>query len=866
MTDFDLNLDLNQLEEIILHKVQQRTPPRMNEDTYIVKVFRFHDLNNSGFCEFDKFTKALLPFTSGVSDQDLKVIFQRYSSDGILPYKNFATEFVTGVRRQPGLLNTSADEVWETIDDTMNRLKDFLYLQGPRGIIALVCAFRDADPQNQRILFYDQFYGVMNQFFSGSDCPVSEDQIDVIFQNFRQSFAPNQIAYDEFFLALKEDVSPERRASIRAAFRRLDQNSEGLVDITNMINSFNANRHPQVSDGSREGSEVLEEFAETLKDLVLFRRGARSYPTNLVAWEEFEDYYKFISGCYETDALFCSILQKVWDLDKVPDMAIEARASMAAPAAGLPPKSRAGLHHWQTNTLPTNPNFRNTGAGIVASMDRVLDRARARIGQKGIRAAVNVVRNFYAADDDNDDFLDVYEFRRACQESGLTFTAAEEAKIFEACGQGPYPGVQGASVISVPKFLNALNGDMTPARLSVVEKVWSALGGDLSDEKSTVTPATLKDRIACDQHPRVMRGEIDANAVLAEFLDTFSLLAYVRGGCENGMVTFSDLLAYYEVFSSTVDNDAFFNLLMTRLWMVPSEAWGEEVDNTSEVASPRGSARVAAGKSPMAEPRPPVQSGPSVYNTAPVADSRVDVKESHRRFLRKEPQVPADAQLMGANFASQFSPITKSSIVFDEAATSELSVVCGRLRSNLARRGLKGWRTLIERFQTFDNRRNGSIMRLDWERMNKTLGLGLSPEEREVIFRTLSLSRKDGAMDYRACLRQLKNTLPPRRQALVATLYEHLKEKDSDDVSIQTMKDYFDARNSPMCMLGRKDSQIANAHSATIDLFEALDYFSSGGKFDPDGFADFFAMVSGVHEEDYEFGLMANAAFGLTPA
>jgi Ca2+-binding EF-hand superfamily protein len=174
---------------------------------------------------------------------------------------------------------------------------------------------------------------------------------------------------------------------------------------------------------------------------------------------------------------------------------------------------------------------------------------------------------------------------------------------------------------------------------------------------------------------------------------------------------------------------------------------------------------------------------------------------------------------------------------------------------------LKGWRTLIERFQTFDNRRNGSIMRLDWERMNKTLGLGLSPEEREVIFRTLSLSRKDGAMDYRACLRQLKNTLPPRRQALVATLYEHLQEKDSDNVSIQTMKDYFDARNSPMCMLGRKDSQ-----SATIEFFEALDYFSSGGKLDPDGFADFFAMVSGVHEEDYEFGLMANAAFGLTPA
>lgn len=606
----------------------------------------------------------------------------------------------------------------------------------------------------------------------------------------------------------------------------------------------------------------LRSFAETLKDLVLFRRGARSYPTNLVAWEEFEDFYKFISGCYETDALFCSILQKTWDLDKVPDMAIEARAAMAAPAAGLPPKSRAGLHHWQMNTLPKNANFRNTGAGNVGPLDQILLRARRSIGNKGVRAAVNVIRNFYAADDDNDDFLDVYEFRRACQQSGLGFPPGEEAKIFEACGQGPHPGVQGASVISVPKFLNALNSDMTPARLAVVEKVWTALGGDLSDEKSSVTPSALKDRIACEQHPQVMRGECEPGPILAEFLDTFSLLAYVRGGCENGTVTFGDILAYYEVVSSTIENDAFFNLMMTRLWLLPSEAWGEEPveqDSQDPQTSPR--MKVFDSKSPMAEPRPPVQTGPSVYNTAPLSPGRnVEVSESHRRFLRKEPQVDQQQQQMAGNPLSQFSPITKSSIIFDEAGSSEISVVCGRMRVGIARRGLKGWRALLDRFENYDNRRNGTILRLDWERLNKTLGLGLAPEERETLFRTLSMNRKDGAMDYMACLRQLKNTLPPRRQALVGALYEHLKE-EGEFVSIETMKDLFDARNSPMCMLTKKDPQ-----QATMDFFEALDYFSKDGTFDPQGFADFFAMVSAVHEEDYEFSLMTGAAFGLTAA
>jgi len=217
-------------------------------------------------------------------------------------------------------------------------------------------------------------------------------------------------------------------------------------------------------------------------------------------------------------------------------------------------------------------------------------------------------------------------------------------------------------------------------------------------------------------------------------------------------------------------------------------------------------------------------------------------------------------QQMTNNITSQFSPITKSAIVFDESGTTELTVVCSRLRSSLARRGLKGWRSLIERFQNYDNRRNGTIMRQDWERLNKTMGLGLSPEEREILFKTLSLNRKDGAMDYNACLRQLKNTLPPRRQQLVADLYECLKDED-DTVNTQKMKQCFNPRNSPMCMLGNKDPQ-----SAAAEFFEALDYFSDNGRFDPQGFADFFAMVSAVHEEEYEFGLMTGASFGLGAA
>lgn len=662
MTGFSAaELDLNQLEEIILTKVQQRTPARMNEDTYIVKVFKYHDLGNTGYCDFSSFKKALVPFTSGIDVGDLQVIFNRYTEYDTINYKAFAAEFVSGVRRVPGLLPEPADNAFESVEETLQRIKDFVYSQGPRGIMNLAAQFMEADPTNQRVLSYEVFFQTMTTSFSESDCPISDDQIDQIFQTFRQMYAPNQVAYDEFFLALKEELSPERRASIRAAFRRLDSNYEGLVDTNLMFGAFNASRHPEVSDGTRDADDVLEEFVDTLKDLVAFRRGQRSYPTNLVAWEEFEDYYKFVSACYDTDGFFCDMMQKCWDLDKVPDMGNQVRASVSVPAAGVPPKSRTGLHHWQANTLPASPWLKPPPS------DR--------------------------------DAQDKFKFS---------------------------PPNRPQPVLDLPP------------------------------------------------------------------------------------------------------------------------------------------------KSPMAEPRPPTFDGPSAYHTGPISPRGVpEGGMCHRRFLRKEPQEPlagpsavdGDAPQvppMLSPTTMQFSPITKSSIVFNEEGSKELDVVCQRLRQILARRGLKGWRLLVQAFEKYDHRSNGTVMRTDWERVNKSLGLGLAQEDRELVLKTLSKKRRDGAMDYRALLRHMKAGLKPDRQELIAALHDHIKDPDVDIIPLDDLKVAFNAQNHPACVFASKD-----VRQTQQDFYDALDFFANPGGLSADEFLDFFAMVSAIHENDDEFRLGCTEAFGL---
>merc|ERR1711963_162976 len=131
---------------------------------------------------------------------------------------------------------------------------------------------------------------------------------------------------------------------------------------------------------------------------------------------------------------------------------------------------------------------------------------------------------------------------------------------------------------------------------------------------------------------------MDPGVFLAEFLDTFSLLAHVRGGCQGGMVAFSDFLAYYDLVSSTIENDSYFDLLMHRLWPIPD---GDMEERNEQAASKRWAAPVYdPSANPTARGRPPAHHGPTAYSK-PVAEEEENsrVQETHRRFSRSAQSV-----------------------------------------------------------------------------------------------------------------------------------------------------------------------------------------------------------------------------------
>jgi len=377
-------------------------------------------------------------------------------------------------------------------------------------------------------------------------------------------------------------------------------------------------------------------------------------------------------------------------------------------------------------------------------------------------------------------------------------------------------------------FLRMLHGGLNEQRLSLIKRTFRTIGGDPDDTEGKVSPTALKEAFAADGHPSVTKGTVDPEAALSEFMNTFSLLAHIRGGCRDGTVAFSDFLAYYHVVSSTVESDSYFSMLMSRVW--PQA--GQE--------SPRRSASPGRRQTRNAED--------SVYARDGLSPERANSpkRDSHHRFARKT-DVPGSPP--------GFSPLTRSSIVFNDIASGEPGMLLHRAREQLARRGLKGWRGLRERFDQDDHRKDGTVNRLDWQRISRCSGLGLSLEEQEVLYHAFP-ARKGGAMQYREFLRQLRGPLSEQRANAIANLFDSMAEGGA--VPARKLKSSFDPSNTPSTVLGTRD-----AASERADFDTMVDYLARGGNLDSDQFADLLTMLSTTCYEEDEFKLMTTSAFRL---
>lgn len=187
------------------------------------------------------------------------------------------------------------------------KLKEKLATRGARGIIGLQRQFKIMDDDNSKSLNKYEFSKAMNDFMLG----FNQGQIGVLFDYFDVD-GGGTISYDEFLRSIRGPMSMARKKIVAQAFKKLDKDGNGWIDINDVRGVYKADKHPDVKSGKKTEDQILQEFLETFETAHAMRNN--DAPNYVVTKEEFEEYYNNVSCSIDDDMYFMTMMNNAWKL------------------------------------------------------------------------------------------------------------------------------------------------------------------------------------------------------------------------------------------------------------------------------------------------------------------------------------------------------------------------------------------------------------------------------------------------------------------------------------------------------------------------------------------------------------------------
>ena len=356
--------------------------------------------------------------------------------------------------------------------------------------------------------------------------------------------------------------------------------------------SYKARSHPDVLAGKRTEKEVLTEFLDT------FDVGTRDSSVSLA---EFEDYYADISASIDDDNYFQLMMWNAWPFAGKANR--NARKQVGGPKSGAGSGQAAGVARYGANSgaggagagaaatsrfsragksvglaiygaeseaarlRRGKPAVDEPGAGGSRSPADLMRTLRAIMKRRGARGLAGLARSFRIMDDDGSGQLNRYEFGKAMNDVGLRASRAEIDGLFAQFDN------DSSGEIHYEEFLEDVRGPMNERRVNLVRQAFAKMDRDRNGE---IDVREVSNMYNAERHPSVLSGQKSPDDVYRTFLDTFD------SGVKDGRVTWAEFLKYYRGVSVSIDDDEYFEVMMTNCWNLDSKpaartAWAGEV-------------------------------------------------------------------------------------------------------------------------------------------------------------------------------------------------------------------------------------------------------------------------------------------------
>lgn len=113
-------------------------------------------------------------------------------------------------------------------------------------------------------------------------------------------------------------MNKRREALVRKAFKVIDADGSGVLDISDIRGRYNAKKHPDVMSGKQTEEDILYEFLDTFEAAYSIKHGNSKTRDRSVTMDEWLEYYQSISASCDNDDYFELMMTNTWNLDNKP--------------------------------------------------------------------------------------------------------------------------------------------------------------------------------------------------------------------------------------------------------------------------------------------------------------------------------------------------------------------------------------------------------------------------------------------------------------------------------------------------------------------------------------------------------------------
>jgi hypothetical protein len=137
----------------------------------------------------------------------------------------------------------------------------------------------------------------------------------------------------------------------------------------------------------------------------------------------------------------------------------------------------------------------------------------------------------------------------------------------------------GSHSLDYEEFLRTIRGEMNDFRKGYATKAFTIMD---KDKSGVIDIRDIKGVYNASKHPDVISGKKTEDEVLFAFLDTFELHhSDIVEDKRDGSVSMGEWIEYYNNVSMSIDDDAYFELMMNNAWnlkgdKVTKKGWGAQ--------------------------------------------------------------------------------------------------------------------------------------------------------------------------------------------------------------------------------------------------------------------------------------------------